>query len=190
MASAAILTVLLSVASYFDVRWRRIPNRLTYSGLLLGLALSGLATAAGLDREADDSPAVRRLGVVSLSDSLSGCLACGGIMLAGYVLFPGAIGGGDLKLLAMTGAFLGVQAGLEALLWTMVLSGCLALIVLIWQAGAVALTLAVLRAIGAVLRGRRPTIADWPVMKTDLFLSPSALAAALLVIANEHLHWW
>jgi len=190
MASAAVLIVLLLVAAYTDIRWRRIPNRLTYSGIVLGLAVSSLASCVGMDREASESVLATRLGIVSWSDSWIGCFACGGIMLAGYVFFPGAIGGGDLKLLAMMGAFLGLHAGLESLLWTMVLSGCLAVVILIWQVGAWSLLGLIVRMIGALLTWRRPAVEHWPALQQDLFLSPSALAATLLVAANGWYHWW
>lgn len=190
MVGTATLTILLVIATVVDVRSRRIPNWLTYTGTVLGLLLSGLASGFSIDRDAGESVWAVRLGLVAWQDSLIGCLACGGIMLAGYVLFPGAIGGGDLKLLAMMGAFLGLHSGLEALLWTMVLSGCLAVIVLIWHVGAWTLLAALGRAIWSLVRGRWPDRATWPVMQTDLYLSPSALAAALLVRANESMGWW
>jgi len=190
MASAAVLVVFLLVAAYTDIRWRRIPNRVTYSGILLGLALSSVASGVGIDRESSESVLAARLGIASWSDSWIGCFACGGIMLAGYVFFPGAIGGGDLKLLAMMGAFLGLHAGLESLLWTMVLSGCLALVILIWQVGAWSLLGFAVRSVGSLLRWRRPSTENWPALKQDLFLSPSALAATLLVLANGWFRWW
>jgi Flp pilus assembly protein protease CpaA len=113
-----------------------------------------------------------------------GLLACGGMMLVCYVFFPGGVGGGDIKLLAMVGAFLGVMAGLEVMLWTFVLAACMALIVLVWRYGLPALivrsaqfALYKLRLGGAFKlsdQERQP-------MKTDLFLSPSAMAAFWIV---------
>lgn len=190
MASAAILATWLLVAAYTDVRWRKIPNRLTYSGILVGLSLSGLATLVGCDRSHEDSAWSATLGIVPWSDSLGGCFACGGVMLLGYVLFPGAIGGGDLKLLALMGSFLGLHSGLESLLWTMIFAGCMAAIVVVWRVGALTILAAFFRTLVDLLRFRRPTRPEWPALKTDLFLSPSALAAAVLVRANEWQGWW
>ncbi len=47
-------------------------------------------------------------------------------MLVLFVFFR--IGGGDVKLLAMLGAFLGLEQGIETLLWTFVLGGAVGLI--------------------------------------------------------------
>lgn len=190
MVSATLLLIFLLIAAYTDVRWRRIPNRLTYSGILSGLALSMIASCAGWDRDATDFSGAATWGIAPWSDSWIGCFACGAIMLAGYVVFPGAVGGGDLKLLAMMGAFLGLHAGLEALLWTMVLGGCMAAIVVIWQVGIGNIVRAGLRALWALARWQRPASTGWPALRQDLFLSPSALAATLLVVANNHFHWW
>ena len=55
--------------------------------------------------------------------SLKRVRLCGAAMLVCYVLFAGGVGGGDLKLIAMMGAWLGVYRGLEAMLWTMVIAG-------------------------------------------------------------------
>jgi prepilin peptidase CpaA len=85
------LLALLLLAAVIDLRQRRIPNWLT-----LGLILSGLAcaTAAG--------------GAVELGHALAGLLA--GAAVA-FVLFAlGALGGGDVKLLAGVGAWLGAPA--------------------------------------------------------------------------------
>ena len=65
--------------------------------------------------------------------SATGLTACGAIMILCFVLFQ--IGGGDVKLIAMSGAFLGPQLGIEALLWTFVIGGAAALIILIWKIG-------------------------------------------------------
>jgi prepilin peptidase CpaA len=70
---------------------------------------------------------------VSLEEGLKGFGACGLLMLICFVLFN--IGGGDVKLVAMMGAFLGLERGLEAMLWTFVVGGAAGLAVLIWRVG-------------------------------------------------------
>jgi prepilin peptidase CpaA len=79
---------LLLAAAVIDVRQRRIPNWLT-----LGLILSGLARAAALS------------GWAGLAHAVAGVFAGAAVP---FILFAlGALGGGDVKLLAGIGAWLG-----------------------------------------------------------------------------------
>jgi prepilin peptidase CpaA len=147
----------------------------------LALVANGAATAWGLDWT---SSLNGRLGLVGLQESLAGCVGCGVIMLACYVFFPGGVGGGDVKLLAMIGAFLGPFRGLEALLWTFVLGACVAIALLVWRVGALRLSRRALEMVVSLLRFRVWTPLSGEErerMKTDVFLSPAALAAVLIV---------
>lgn len=181
MVVTVLLFALLLVATYTDVRWRKIYNWTTYSGTLLAI---GLSLASSLFVKVATPEATQFWGVVPLADSLLGVLACGGAMLVCYVFFPGGVGGGDIKLLAMIGAFIGVMDGLEVMLWTFVLAACMALIVLIWRYGIPALVLRSVRFAYYKLRlgaSFELTEAERQPLKTDLFLSPSALVAFLIV---------
>ncbi|MFM7843279.1 MAG: prepilin peptidase [Planctomycetota bacterium] len=188
MAMVGTLLVLgfLLVASYTDVRWRLVHNRTTYTGVLTAVCASGLATWFGVDLSSAVPATAATWGIPSLADSLLGCLVCGLAMLVCYVLFAGGVGGGDLKLMAMIGAFLGLYQGLEALLWTMILGGVLAIVLLIWRVGAWQLTRAAIRGAWAAGRGQLPdwTNEEWAALRTELFLSPSALLAVLVVRFN------
>ncbi len=85
---------LLVVAAVTDIRSRRIPNWLTFAMLLSGIAQS--FTPAGMV-----SPGASMLGFAV------------GFALP-FVLFAmGALGGGDVKLLAALGAWFGPQAALN-----------------------------------------------------------------------------
>ncbi|MDD5306919.1 MAG: A24 family peptidase [Deltaproteobacteria bacterium] len=91
MAAALILVL---AAAIVDARTGRIPNRLTLTGLVAGL-LAGLAA----------------VGPVGLAVALASALAAG---LVPFLLFrAGAMGGGDVKLLAALGALLGAGGALE-----------------------------------------------------------------------------
>lgn len=104
-----IFIALLLVAAYSDLRTRRIPNALTLPGLLLGLGCTLLPAGISLSAAA--------LGV-------------GAALLFALPLFAlGALGGGDGKLLMVVGAFMGVQGFLQALLYTVLAGGLLALYV-------------------------------------------------------------
>jgi prepilin peptidase CpaA len=181
MVATVLLVGLLLVATFTDVAWHRISNWITYPGMLVALGLNllgtGLLAAGVVDRRT-----LLSLGWVGFSESLFGLLACGFVLLVCYVLFK--VGGGDVKLMAMLGAFLGPQRGTEALLWTFVLGGCLGLIVLIWRVGPLRLAGRVLRQLLWTLRlGRWSPLApeERAQLQLPLFLAPNALVAALIV---------
>ena len=157
-------SILLATAT--DLLWHKIYNWTVYPGMLAALGLS----AAGW-------------GFVELSESFLGFLACGLVMLFCYVTFK--IGGGDVKLIAMLGAFLGVENGIKAMLWTFVLGGCMGLILLIWRVGPMRLTGRVFRHVVCTLRVGRISPLDEEEraqLQPPLFLAPCALAAVLIVL--------
>lgn len=181
MVATVLLLALLLTATVTDVSRRRIYNATTYPGMAAALGLNAAGSAAvGLNWVRPETLAP--LGWISLTESLFGLLACGAIMLVCFVLFQ--VGGGDVKLLAMVGAFVGPQRGMEAMLWTFIAGGCLAIIVLLWRIGPLELMRRVLRHVLATLRvGRisRPTDEERAQLRAPLFLAPCALAAAVIV---------
>jgi prepilin peptidase CpaA len=184
MVTTALLLALLSVATVTDLRWRKIYNWNTYAGILLAMGLNGLATLLRIDAVRGTADQIARYGFVGLPDSGGGFVLCGAVMLVCYVFFAGGIGGGDVKLIAMTGAFLGVREGFETMLWAFVLGGALALIILIWQLGVVTLVKrAASYAIMALRFGRHvtPSEEDRRILKSPLFLAPSVMLAVLIV---------
>ncbi len=90
------LSALLTAASFIDLEYRIIPNEITYTGIILGFVFS-LKTG--------------------LFSGLAGFALGGGIMLATAVFSKGNMGGGDIKLAAVMGLFLGWQLLLPALFW-------------------------------------------------------------------------
>jgi prepilin peptidase CpaA len=104
IATAALLALVV-LASASDLRTRRIPNALTVTGLGIALALRGA------------------VGVEPLISGLAGAA----IALAPAVplVALGGLGGGDAKLLAAVGAFVG-PAGLPTTLFmTAVIGGAM-----------------------------------------------------------------
>lgn len=102
---STLFLILMGLALLWDVRSRRIPNRLTLTGIALGL---GLRTAVGLD------------------PLLGGLAGFGVAALAGLPLLAlGGIGGGDFKLLLVVGGFLGPGAFFTALLAAGIAGGVL-----------------------------------------------------------------
>jgi prepilin peptidase CpaA len=97
---------LLALASWFDLRERRIPNALTVGGV--GVAL-GLRLAWGW-------------GAV-----LQGAEGAGFAVLVALLPFTmGFLGGGDVKLLGVVGAFVGADRLFGALLLVALVGGVLA----------------------------------------------------------------
>lgn len=106
-----LLLLLLLVAAWHDIRARRIPNALVFPG-----ALAGVVGNALLPQE---------MGGREIFDSLAG-LGVGLVLLLPFYLLR-VMAAGDVKLMAMTGAFLGVQGAIDALLCVLLGGGLLAL---------------------------------------------------------------
>ena len=171
----------LGVATVTDLRDRKIYNWVTYPGILIALGLNSLGSLL-MGWQISDATILASWGMIGLGASLAGFLLCGFILLVCYGLFR--VGGGDVKLIAMIGAFLGPERGLEVMLWTFVFGGCLGLIVLVWQVGPGKLAAAAFRHLLWTLRLGYPqglTPAERSQLQPSLHLAPSALAAALVV---------
>ena len=97
-----------SVGAVSDIRSARIPNYLTYSSLAVALVLRSALGWAGL-----------RSGAV-------GMLVAGGFFLVLFVM--GAMGGGDLKLMASVGAWVGREQVITILLAAAFAGGFLAVV--------------------------------------------------------------
>jgi len=97
------------VAAYYDWRWRRIPNWLTYPAA--GLAL------------------VVRLGLGGRAILAEGAVGMGLAFVVMALLFAsGVMGGGDVKLAAATGAWIGIAAVPRALFFMALLGAGLSLL--------------------------------------------------------------
>jgi leader peptidase (prepilin peptidase)/N-methyltransferase len=90
-----VLAFALLVVFFTDLEHHIIPNAITYPGILAGLALSA---SAG-----------------QWLASLIAAAAAGGVFLLIGIVSRGGMGGGDIKLAAMIGAFLGGPAVIVAL---------------------------------------------------------------------------
>ncbi len=128
----ALLTALLTTAVVTDFRSRRIPNKL----ILLGLALAVVVQAISTNTE---------------SASLAGrgwWSALLGLFTGSLLLMPlhllRAMGAGDVKLMAMVGAFIGAPAVVTATLYTLLAGGVLSLVFMLGH-GVAAQTLSNLR---------------------------------------------
>ncbi len=109
-----ILGVFILIAFYLDVRYYKIPNWLTMSGMIIGLIYHGIVG-----------------GFSGVLFSLFGILAGGGILLLFY-LFKG-VAAGDVKLFAAIGAITGVQFTLYGLMYSVLLAGLIGVIMIIFR---------------------------------------------------------
>jgi prepilin peptidase CpaA len=94
----------------FDLRWRRIPNKLTGTAVLIAFFLNTLMG-----------------GVRGLVGSLVACLLAGSVFAV--MFFMGGMGGGDVKLMAAIAAFSGLGHLAELLVCTALAGGVFALAV-------------------------------------------------------------
>ena len=108
-----VFTSSLIVMSFIDFEHRIIPDVLDCPGIVLGLALSILHPAMHIRPQPWDTLFASPV-IASVADSLSGIILGGGLLfmlgILGQAIFKKeAMGLGDVKLLAMIGAFLGWQ---------------------------------------------------------------------------------
>jgi prepilin peptidase CpaA len=149
---ALLLAVVLG-AAVFDVRYRRIPNWLSLSGIVCGLALNAFLYE----------------GWPGLRHSLTGLAVGFGVYFGLYALH--AMGAGDAKLMAAVGAILGWQNWFGTFLVTAVVGGAMALI-LVAMRGRVKKTLWNVSFILSEMKSGRPAY----VAKEELDVrSPKAL---------------
>jgi prepilin peptidase CpaA len=170
----SILLVLLLVASISDCRSYKIPNWLTFGGSAFALIYSVF---------------------VPFSPQLGFGWALGGFALGLSLMLPlymlGMIGAGDVKLMAMVGAFLGMTHTLYAVIFVFVSGGLGALVYALWHHsmlrmfGNIKSTLtALLFSTAAGLRPQMTPIGHESVGKLPFALSITFGTAAFLV-ANQ-----
>jgi leader peptidase (prepilin peptidase) / N-methyltransferase len=107
-AVAILLISALIAITGIDLAHQIIPDAITVPGIVVGFLISVLA------------------GRVGWRDSLIGIAVGGGLFLVIIVASGGGMGGGDMKLAAMLGAFLGWKVTLVSLFIAVLLGGGLA----------------------------------------------------------------
>ena len=118
IVAVALLSGLLGVAVVSDLRRHRIPNLLVLLGLVLGLV--GQTWAAGF---------------IGLGHSLLGMLIGFGVFLPMYA--AGGMAAGDVKLMAMAGAFLTPHDALWAAFFSLIAGGACGLLIVLVRGQAV-----------------------------------------------------
>ncbi|MFA5354325.1 MAG: A24 family peptidase, partial [Thermodesulfovibrionales bacterium] len=87
------------VITFIDLEFQLIPDRISLPGTLVGLAASFLLT--------DPFSSFQTVGILN---SLAGLLLGGGLFFIIASVSRGGMGGGDVKMMAMVGAFMGWKA--------------------------------------------------------------------------------
>ena len=169
-----VLFILLLAAAYTDVRQGKIPNYLTYPGVLVGLVghtVMGRLTGQGG-------------AAVGLAGSAAG-LAVGflPLMVAWRI---GVLGGGDAKMMGAVGALTGWRFALAAMFYGMIAMVIMAFVVMIAKRvtrrtlGRMWRTVVLLFAPGGTLKP--PAGADSPTVPIGLAFCLGAGAALIEVL--------
>ncbi len=166
-----VLLALLLFAVSSDLRAHRIPNALILSGMILAAAVHMLAYFAGAAPLAGDS-------IVS---PLAG-LAAGSVLLLPLYLLRGC-GAGDVKLLALVGAFLGPKTVIAATIYTFIAGGLLSLAFMVTNGVAMQTWRNLHLLTQSMLRARGGEGASVEPMQTTALRLPYAPAIALGTIA-------
>lgn len=165
-----VCALLAVVAGFTDWRSRRIPNWLTVSGALLGIAVNA---------------AVR--GWPGAESSLLG-VALGLALLLPFVLVR-SLGAGDWKLVGALGAFFGPRQLVVVLFATILVAGAMALMLIVWK-GRVRQTL---RNSGRMLMAFIRFHLPGPELSLDnpeALKVPFGVAAAIAVVLYTVGHMW
>jgi leader peptidase (prepilin peptidase) / N-methyltransferase len=107
------LLIALATIIVLDIRTKVIPDAVTLPGIVYALAVAAVVK----------SP--------SIGQALLGAVVGGGIVFLIAVISRGAMGGGDIKLMAMLGAALGWKGALVALAFSQIVASLVALSLLI-----------------------------------------------------------
>ena len=181
----SILAILLGIAAWQDIKQHRIPNRIVFVGVVLGVMFNGLLPQGW----GFNSPIPGGLGWLA---ALMG-LGMGLIVLLPFYWLR-AIGAGDVKLMAMVGAFLGPGQVLGALLGTFLVGGVMALAIAL-RAGTMLRLLGnvkflLLEGVLKVSTGQVPTMEDLP---QSVGKQPYAVAIAVGTLGWlvwRRIGWW
>jgi prepilin peptidase CpaA len=152
----AVLMALLTAAAWIDLSTHRIPNLLVLTGTLFAVSYNGF---------------------YPIYHSQNGWLVgLAGLCVGFIAFFPlyllRVMGAGDVKLMAMVGAFLGPWPAILAVLWSCVAGGVIALAFLLWTGN-------VRRALSNIVALMRGNVLMAPIGHLDLTVPSSNSAGQL-----------
>ena len=143
----AVLVCILVVVSFIDLEHQIIPDEIVVFSLIVGIILNIISRD------------------VSLLSSAIGFFAASGILLLLAIITKGGMGGGDIKLMAAVGLFIGTGPVLLGLFLSFIIGGIISFLLILFK-----------------LKGRKDYIPFGP------FLSLGSLISALFY--NEIIYWY
>lgn len=108
------LLFILTIAAIHDAKYRKIPNIITFSAMMAGLIYHVLLS-----------------GFQGFLFSIGGSLLGMGLLIAFYL--AGKMGAGDVKLMGAVGSVLGPAGVFNAFLFTAIVGGIYAIIILLYK---------------------------------------------------------
>lgn len=112
-ANNGLLLMLVAASGFFDLKERKIPNKITFTGILIGI-LFNIITG----------------GWMGLLQSILGMFAGLAIFFIPFVM--GGMGAGDVKLMGAIGALMGWQFSVMTALYSAIVGGIMVLIHLLY----------------------------------------------------------
>lgn len=112
-ASNILLLMLVSLSAAFDAKERRIPNKITFMGIIVGLLFNLISG-----------------GWMGLLNSFLGLLA--GIAIFFIPFAVGGMGAGDVKLMGAIGALMGWRFSVETAIYSALVGGMMVLVYLVY----------------------------------------------------------
>ena len=112
MAQFAMVIAVISIGVAYDLRYRKIPNWLTFSAMVAGILFHGYLG-----------------GIPGLLLSLGGLLVGFAVFITFYM--HGGMGAGDVKLMAAIGSLLGPKDVAFAALYTAIAGGIYAILLMV-----------------------------------------------------------
>lgn len=174
-----LLVLLLGIASVTDLLWRRIYNWTTYTIFGWVVLLQILSIALG-GENALASSFVTSLGMLPWRESLMGFVAGFAILFVLYNLFRG--GAGDLKLVAVLGALVGLNRIIEVLIYAYILAGVFAACLVVGVAGPIPLLAYAARSIGLGGASSKPAATMKDCLKRQVPMAPFIAGGTLLAL--------
>lgn len=152
----------LLIALYLDVKYSKLPNWLTVSGMAFGIIYHLLTN-----------------GIHGLIFSIAGLLVAGLIFIILYVFK--AIGAGDAKLFAAIGSFIGIEMVLYLAMYSIVFAGIIGVLILLFTKTFLKkLTNAFMEIMSSILSRDFQSLEDYKVNKSTRFPFMYAVIPAVL----------